>query len=203
MSPTDIQKNLKHNLSVNIADGGFFGLGLGFSSFVTILPLFVSTMTKNALLIGLIPAIHNVGWQLPQLFTAYSTSKQNRYLSMLNRLTVHERLPFLFLAVVAWFSPKIGPQTTLILTFILLIWQGLGGGISDCMAVYDWQDFPARYPRYFLWDSGCRGKYACQHRRRDCWLDPGKSDHANGFHNLFHGDQRSHDNFVVFSCSHS
>ena len=130
MSPTDIQKNLKHNLSVNIADGGFFGLGLGFSSFVTILPLFVSTMTKNALLIGLIPAIHNVGWQLPQLFTAYSTSKQNRYLSMLNRLTVHERLPFLFLAVVAWFSPKIGPQTTLILTFILLIWQGLGGGIT-------------------------------------------------------------------------
>jgi len=115
---------------VNIGDGGFFGLGLGFSSFVTILPLFVSTMTNNALLIGLIPAIHNVGWQLPQLFTAYSTSRQNRYLAMVNRFTVHERLPFLFLAVVAWFSPKIGAQTTLILTFLLLIWQGLGGGFT-------------------------------------------------------------------------
>ena len=130
MFPKEIQQNLKHNLAVNIGDGGFFGLGLGFSSFVTILPLFVSTMTNNALLIGLIPAIHSVGWQLPQLFTAYSTSRQNRYLAMVNRFTVHERLPFLFLAVVAWFSPKIGAQTTLILTFLLLIWQGLGGGFT-------------------------------------------------------------------------
>lgn len=57
----EIQKNLKHNLIVNLLDGGFFGFAMGFSSFVTILPLFVSTMTHSALLIGLIPAIHNAG----------------------------------------------------------------------------------------------------------------------------------------------
>ena len=130
MPQIEIQKDLKHNLIVNIMDGGFFGLGIGFSSFVTILPLFVSTMTKNPLLIGLIPAIHNFGWQFPQLFTAYSTSRQNRYLSLLNRLTIHERLPFLFMAVIAWFSPKIGIQITLIFTFALLVWQGFGGGLT-------------------------------------------------------------------------
>jgi MFS family permease len=65
----EIQKHLRHNLIVNLWDGAFFGLGLGFASFATILPLFVATMTNSPLLIGLIPAIHNAGWQLPQLFT--------------------------------------------------------------------------------------------------------------------------------------
>jgi MFS family permease len=45
-------------------------------------------------------------------------------------LTSQERLPFLFLAVVAWISPYIGIRLSLALIFILLIWQGLGGGFT-------------------------------------------------------------------------
>jgi MFS family permease len=45
-------------------------------------------------------------------------------------LTIHERFPFLGLAIVAWFSPSLGDQRALIITFILLIWQGLGGGFT-------------------------------------------------------------------------
>ena len=33
-------------------------MGIGFGSFVAVLPLFVSHMTDSALLIGLVPAIH-------------------------------------------------------------------------------------------------------------------------------------------------
>ena len=69
------RKILRHNLVFNLLDGAFFGFGLGFASFSTILPLFVSTMTNSALLIGLIPAIHNVGWQFPQLLTAKRISR--------------------------------------------------------------------------------------------------------------------------------
>jgi len=61
----EIQKTLKHNVLFNLLDGAFFGFGIGFGSFTMIIPLFVSNMTNSALLIGLIPAIHNVGWQLP------------------------------------------------------------------------------------------------------------------------------------------
>ena len=64
------EKNFKHNFVVNVLDGGFFGFGMGFGSLGTVLPLFISMMTDSAILIGLIPAIHVVGWQLPQLFTA-------------------------------------------------------------------------------------------------------------------------------------
>ncbi len=126
----DIQKNLKHNLIVNLLDGGFFGFAMGFASFVTVLPLFVSTMTDSALLIGLIPAIHNAGWQLPQLFTARWVSRQSRFKPLVMGLTALERAPFLGLALAAFLSPSIPKEATLALTFGLLVLQGLGAGLT-------------------------------------------------------------------------
>jgi MFS family permease len=129
-SAIEQNKNIPFNFLVNVIDGGFFGLALGFASFSTVIPLFVSTLTDSAILIGLIPAIHVVGWQLPQLFTAHRVSQQKRYKPMVMFFTVHERWPFLGLAAVAWFVPQIGPQLALVLTFLLLICQGLGGGLT-------------------------------------------------------------------------
>jgi MFS family permease len=125
-----IQQNLRFNFTVNILDGGFFGFALGFASFITIIPLFVSQMTESALLIGLLPAIHNVGWMFPQLLTAGWVSRAKRLKPLVLWMTVHERIPFLGLALVAWFLPQLGPQTALILTFLLLVWQGFGGGFT-------------------------------------------------------------------------
>jgi MFS family permease len=132
LNPSAIEqnKNFPFNFIVNVLDGGFFGFALGFASFSTVIPLFVSTLTDSAILIGLIPAIHVVGWQLPQLFTSHRVAQQKRYKPMVMFFTVHERWPFLGLAIVSWFVPKIGPEIALTLTFILLIWQGLGGGLT-------------------------------------------------------------------------
>lgn len=124
------RKHLRHNVIVNLTDGGFFGVALGFASFGTILPLFVDTMTDSATLIGLVPAIHSAGWLLPQLFTASHTSRLRRYKRTVLLNTIHERLPFLGFAIVALLLPKIGPQAGLVLTFLLLTWQGLGGGFT-------------------------------------------------------------------------
>jgi len=125
-----IEKNLRFNFTVNLLDGGFFGLAFGFASVITVIPLFVSQMTDSALLIGLIPAIHSAGWQLPQLLTAGHLSRAKRFKPSTLWATIHERLPFLGLAVIAWSLPNLNIQTALILTFILLIWQGLGGGFA-------------------------------------------------------------------------
>ncbi len=125
-----LARYLRFNFTVNLLDGGFFGFALGFASFFTILPLFVSQMTDSALLIGLIPAIHGAGWQLPQLVTAGWVSQAKRYKPLVLWTTLHERLPFLGLALVAWFLPQLDVQFALILTFALLIWQGVGGGFT-------------------------------------------------------------------------
>lgn len=126
----EIRKNLKHNIAVNLGDGSFFGVALGFASFSTILPLFVASMTDSALLIGLVPAIHSVGWQLPQLFTASHVSRLRQYKRNVLMMTIHERAPFFGFAIVALLLPKIGFEIGLILTFFLLTWQGLGGGFT-------------------------------------------------------------------------
>lgn len=126
----DIRKNLKHNVTVGLWDGGLFGMALGFASFGTILPLFVASMTDSAMLIGLVPAIHSAGWLLPQLFTASHVSRLRRYLRTVLLMTIHERIPFLGFAIVALLLPIIGANAGLLLTFLLLVWQGLGGGFT-------------------------------------------------------------------------
>jgi MFS family permease len=124
------RKHLRYNIIANLLDGGFFGAAIGFASFGTILPLFVASMTDSATLIGLVPAIHSAGWLLPQLFTANHTAQLRRYKRTVLMMTIHERLPFLGFAIVALLLPRIGLQAGLVLTFILLIWQGLGGGFT-------------------------------------------------------------------------
>lgn len=132
LSPLEqnIRQNLKHNLTANLMDGGLFGVALGFASFSTILPLFVASMTDSATLIGLVPAIHAAGWLFPQLFTASHVSRLRQFKRTVLLSTIHERVPFLGFAIVALLLPVIGLNMGLVLTMLLLIWQGLGGGFT-------------------------------------------------------------------------
>lgn len=125
-----VQKHLKFNFIVGLIDGGLFGVGLGFGSFVAVLPLFVSHMTDSALLIGLIPAIHGAGWQLPQLLAAGYTSRARRVKPLMLKATLHERVSYLGLAAVAFFLARMDVSVALWLTFILLVWQSLGAGFA-------------------------------------------------------------------------
>ncbi|MCX7609263.1 MAG: MFS transporter [Anaerolineales bacterium] len=127
---TAVQKHLRYNLVVNLIDGAFFGFGWGFGSMTTILPLFLSRMTDSALMIGLIPAIHGVAWQLPQLFLANRLARLRLYKPMVMLFTLHERIPYLGLALVALAMPSLGARFTLVLTFLLILWQSIGSGLT-------------------------------------------------------------------------
>jgi len=125
-----VLKNFKYNFLVNVLDASFFGFGFGFASFTTILPLFVSQLTNSAILIGLIPAIHSMFWQIPQLFMARKVSSLPHIKPHVLLMTINERLPYLGLAMVAWFIPLMNKDIALLLIFGLLIWQGLGAGLT-------------------------------------------------------------------------
>jgi MFS family permease len=126
----EVRKDLRYNVTVNLLDGAFFGFGFGFSSITAFIPLFVSRMTSSAIFFGLIPALHTIGWQFPQLFTAGWVARLRRYKPLVLVMTVQERIPFLGLALVAWFLPGLGKPTALALTFLLMAWQGIGGGLT-------------------------------------------------------------------------
>ena len=114
------RKDLKHNIIANMGDGSIFGFAVGFASYSTVIPLFVATMTNSATLIGLIPAIHNMGWQLPQLLTARRIKRMEHIKPYVVQMTIQERLPILGLALVGLLLPTIGKTVGLILTFLLL-----------------------------------------------------------------------------------
>lgn len=132
MNPSEafVRQHLKFNFFVGLIDGGFFGLGIGFGSFAAVLPLFVSHLTDSALLIGLIPAIHGAAWQLPQLFAAGYVSRARRVKPLVLRATIHERIPYLGLAAVAFFAARMDVSLVLALTFLLLVWQSFGAGFA-------------------------------------------------------------------------
>ena len=135
-----LRKHLRYNVSVNLMDGAYFGLAWGFGSIGTIITLFVSKLTNSAILIGLVPAIHAVSWQLPQLFTAGSVARQRHFKPAVLLLTINERVPYLGLALIAWLLPGMNHTAALVLTFLMLLWQGLGAGFT----ANGWQSFIAK-----------------------------------------------------------
>lgn len=122
--------NLIHNIFVNVSDGAFFGFGLGVASYVTVIPLFVATFTESPILIGLITAMHEIGWYLPQLFTAERVARLRRFKPMALTMTFLERVPFFAMTAVALLSPTLGGDLTLFLFFLLVIWQSFAGGFT-------------------------------------------------------------------------
>ena len=119
----DLQKNVRFNFIINMFEGSFFGLGLGFASYVTVIPLFVASLTNSSVLIGLIAAMRMIGWQLPQLLTANRVARLRRYKPMSLLMTLNERLPFFVLALIALASPTLGINLTLALTFVFVVWH--------------------------------------------------------------------------------
>jgi MFS family permease len=125
----ELRAHVRHNFRVNVTDALFFGLGLGFASTVTVIPLFLNTLTTSTILIGLMASLHSIGWQIPQLFTANHVARLPRYKPMVLRMTLHERWPFFALAVVALLIPTIGNDVSVLLALLFLVIHSLGGGL--------------------------------------------------------------------------
>ncbi len=138
--PESVAKNFRHNALINTLDISFFFMSDSFWNINTIMPVFAATLTDNPFLIGLMPAIVNAGWFLPQMFIASRVTHTRKILPLSIRLGVVERIPYLFFPFLALAIPYIGKSTALILLILLTTWRGLAGG----MAALPWQEVMAR-----------------------------------------------------------
>jgi MFS family permease len=115
---------------VHAVDAGFFGLALGFASFVTVVPLFLSNFTSSPVILALVVVLHPLGWHIPQLMAVGGVAGRDRLLPTVLRRTVGERVPFFLLAVLAAASAGLSPEVVIVLTYTLALGTGLGGGIT-------------------------------------------------------------------------
>jgi MFS family permease len=138
---------MRWNFIVLGADIAVFSLGLSISSAYTVLPLFVHYLTPSNVIVALIPAVRNLGQFGPQLFVAPMTERRSRTLPLILKLTILERVPYLFLAFATLLLVRRSTGLLLAIFFLMLLLALLGSGICTP----PWLDMVARsIPRTWL-----------------------------------------------------
>ena len=136
----DIRRDFQRNFLANIADMATWLFGISFISVNAILPVFASRLTESPVIIGLIPALLDAGWFLPQLLLAPLVERAARKLPLVLRLGALERVPFLFLPLVALWAPTLPPGLGITVFLGLIAWRALGSGVVAA----PWQEMLAK-----------------------------------------------------------
>jgi MFS family permease len=136
----EVERNYRWNFTVNLLDGATFWFGITFISSSTIAPLFISKLTDSPLPIGLVAAIAQSAWFLPQVFTANVVEQLPRKKPIVINLGFFlERLP-MWMLVLSALVAGVSPLLALLLFFTGYAWHGLGAGTIATA----WQDLIAR-----------------------------------------------------------
>ncbi len=136
-----VERHYRWNFLANFMDLCLFWFGNSFISGVTILPLFVERATGSRFLVGVVAALSQAGWYLPQLLTAnYVERRPLRKPIAVNIGFFSERLPLWVLALSAFLFVPSRPGPALALFFVAYTWHVLGAGAIAPA----WQDMVAR-----------------------------------------------------------
>jgi MFS family permease len=132
----DVRQNFRRNIIANTLDGIIWMLGDSFVSIYTILPVFASTLTDSAIIIGLVPALMNAGWFLPQLLMAGYIKRLPQKMPFAKIMCIVERIPYIFLPLTAFLIPYISKDWAVIFFVLVIAWRGFAGG----MVALPWQE---------------------------------------------------------------
>jgi MFS family permease len=125
-----VKQHFRWNFTVNAGDFAFYIFALSFASQLTILPAFVSKFTSSKLIIGMVPAIHVIGWQLPQILSARYIERFSRRKRYVITVGIGERLPWLFIALTLLLLADAPPLWGLLAFFILYSIFCFSGGVN-------------------------------------------------------------------------
>jgi MFS family permease len=134
-----VVKHFRRNFFANFFDAGFWFFGDSFVAAYTILPVFMSTLTDSPIIIGMMPALADAGWFLPQLFFARYLEGKNRRLPIVLKLGILDRIPFLFLAFGTLLIPRVGKNIAIGLFITIILFKTFTSGL---MAL-PWQELIA------------------------------------------------------------
>jgi len=125
-----IRRNETWNFVVNLMDLTFFTLATSFIFGSTVLSLYASYLTASSALIGFIPAIQNAAYFFPQLLTARQAEMAPRKKPLVQKFSILERVPYLFIALSIFLWPDAPKWLAFgILLFGLTLATG-GGGLA-------------------------------------------------------------------------
>jgi MFS family permease len=120
----------RRNFVLGVINGSLINVGMAFLDPFTVLPVFIIKLGGSAVMVGLVSALHGVGWFLPQVL-ASRLAETRRYLMNLYRLASIPRvLGFIGIAVIV-FSVDVSHKTTFLTGFIFaILFAYLAGGLA-------------------------------------------------------------------------
>lgn len=136
----EVRLNFKHNFFYNSMDVILWIMGESFVSANTILPVFASNLTNSPLIIGLVPAVINAGWFIPQLLMAGYVQRLPQKMPFARLMAIIERMPYILLPLSAYLINWLPGDLALIFFFVIIGFRGIASG----MVALPWQEVIAR-----------------------------------------------------------
>jgi MFS family permease len=126
-----VDRNLSWNFSVNVLVSALYQLSMSFIYGSTVLSLYTSYLTESAVLIGLVPAIQNAMFFVPQLLMARHAQSLGTLKPWLVRYNLIERVPYGFVALVILLWPGAPGGLAYAVLLLSLMVAMAGGGVSN------------------------------------------------------------------------
>ena len=99
----------------------------------TVMPLYASHLTNSAVLIGLVPAVQQAAYYLPQVLSARRGERLSRMKPVVARISVLERLPFLIIALSILLTPGVSRAAAYSILVGSLLVSSAAAGIAAPM----------------------------------------------------------------------
>ncbi len=125
----EIVRQYPHNFIFNGLDAGTWLFGESFISVSAILPVYAMHITNSPLVIGLIPALTDIGIFLPQMFLAPFVERLPRKYPTVMKLAAIERVPYLILPFMVLWLDGLSRQVAVALFILLMAWKSFGTGV--------------------------------------------------------------------------
>jgi MFS family permease len=124
----EIARNLRWNFFANAADLTSVNLAKAFVFHATVLTLYTSHLTDSSVLIGLVPAVLQVGFLLPQIFMARQAEAMERKKPFVVKISIFERVPYFVIAISIFLAPQLPNWVAYgILLLNIAVASGAGG----------------------------------------------------------------------------
>jgi MFS family permease len=129
--------HVKHNFVLNVFDGAVFAFGMTLASRATVLPVFIKKMGGDNLIIGLLPVLWALGFNLPQVLIANYARQTPSKKALMLRTGLIQRLPWLAIALVTLFLLGSLPTAWALAVFLGLFTVAAVGGSLNLPVWFD------------------------------------------------------------------
>jgi MFS family permease len=122
--------HLRRNFALGITNGAFFGFVDAIVSPYLVLPLFVAGLGGSPILVGLLPAIYNGGWFLPQFLISHRLQGMPRKLGVYTTAGIVRIACWIAFTAATFLIANSNPTLLLFTFFILFVAYSLGAGFA-------------------------------------------------------------------------